>query len=170
MRTAEEKREAATAATRRWRAKNPNRPLTPEQREKARERYRRWQERNPGKHTPYDPQHRARHPWARVLGVRQAHAKKRGIPFALKVADARAVWTGRCAVTGLPFDLRLKPGKKGPRPFSPSLDRIRPEVGYVSGNIRFVLQCVNAFRSTMSDSLMKKVAAKILESDVVCCK
>ena len=101
------------------------------------------------------------HPWARTLGVRQAHAKKRGVPFTLKVADVRAIWTGRCAVTGLPFDLRAGRGA-GPRAFSPSLDRIKPARGYVPGNIRFVLQCVNAFRGTMSDKLMARVAEKII--------
>ena len=112
--------------------------------------------------TAFQHTYRQRAPWTRSLGVRQAHAKKRGIPFTLKVADAKAAWTGCCAVTGLPFDTRVGAGS-GPRPFSPSMDRIVPEKGYVPGNIRFVLQCVNAFRGTMSDTLMSRVAAKIVE-------
>lgn len=141
--------------------------MTDAQRAKARERHRRWRVRNPGKHTPHDPTYRQRAPWTRSLGTRQAHAKKRGIPFTLKVADAKAAWTGRCAVTGLPFDMRVGVGS-GPRPFSPSLDRISPKRGYVPGNIRFVLQCVNAFRGTMNDRLMARVAVKIANCGTLC--
>ena len=173
--TLEEKRLRGVEATRRWRARNPIKlaeiarrraanppPSTPEQRAQRRKTWLRWRDRNPGKHTINDPTYRQRAPWTRSLGTRQAHAKKRGIPFTLKVADARAVWTGKCAVTGLPFDMRTGLGL-GPRPFSPSMDRLSPKKGYVPGNIRFVLQCVNAFRGTMKDRLMECVAAKIVE-------
>lgn len=159
----EEKRAKQRAATARWRAKNPPKPLTPEQRKKAVERNRAWRKANPGRHSPYDPSARMRRPWARNLSVRQAHAKKRGIPFTIKVADVRAVWTGRCAITGLPFDLINQSGRAGPQPFSPSLDRIDPAKGYVPGNVRFVLHCVNAFRGIMSDERMKAVARRILD-------
>lgn len=145
---------------RRWRAKNP-RPATEEQLKKGRERGARWRAAHPGRKYKHDPTAAQRHPWARNLGVRQAHAKKRGIPFTLKVADAKAVWTGKCAITGLLFDMRTGLGA-GPRPFSPSLDRIVPSLGYVPGNIRFVLQCVNAFRGTMNDGEMASVAKAIV--------
>lgn len=163
MQTAEQKREYQRKWMAAYRAKNKDKPLTEDQREAAKERSRRWRARNPGKHTPYDPTIRLRRPWTRSLGVRQAHAKKMGIPFTLKVKDVESIWTGKCAITGLPFDLVNTTGKRGPRPFSPSLDRIEAEVGYVPGNVRFVLQCVNAFRSTMTDVQMKEVAEKILK-------
>lgn len=94
------------------------------------------------------------------MGPRQAYAKKKGIPWTLTKADIEAVWTEQCAITGLPFDKRKGVGK-GPKPFSPSLDRIRPALGYVPGNVRFVLHCVNTFKGTMSDRLMARVAERI---------
>jgi hypothetical protein len=161
--TVEQKREYQRKWMAAYRAKNKAKPLTEKQKEAARERCRRWRLRNPGKCTPYDPTHRMRRPWCRSLGVRQAHAKKAGLPFTLKVKDVEHLWTGRCAVTGIPFELVNTTGKRGPRAFSPSLDRIQPELGYVPGNVRFVLQCVNAFRGTMTDTEMKTVAEKILK-------
>ena len=160
--TPEEKRRKATEATRRWRAKQPKRPLTERERAAGRERGARWRARHPEKTKGrYDPTARLRRPWTRSYGVRQAHAKKKGIPFTIRTPDLKAAWTGKCAVTGLPFDLRAGTGAAGARPFSPSLDRIKPARGYVPGNIRFVLNCVNMFKGTMNDRLMARVAAKI---------
>ena len=163
MQTAEQKREYQRKWMAAYRAKNGAKPLTEVQRDAARTNHRRWRARNPDKRTPYDPTYRMRSPWCRNLGVRQAHAKKMGIPFTLKVKDVESVWTGKCAVTGLPFELVNPTAKRGPRPFSPSLDRIQPELGYVPGNVRFVLQCVNAFRGTLTDDQMKTVEERILK-------
>lgn len=157
--TPEEKRAYQREYMRKWRKKNPRTP-TAEDREKSRVRWRAWKAAHPGHRTPFDPTYRFRHPWVRSISPRRADAKKRGIPFTLKVADVKAVWTGRCAVTGLEFKME-KTGRKGPQPFSPSLDRIVPGLGYVPGNVRFILHCVNSFKGTMTDEQMAWVAGHI---------
>ena len=162
---AETRRRQARDRMRKWRSKNPPRVLTAEQKVRALERCRAWRKRHPERTVgKYRPAVWKARPYTYSLSPRIASAKKRGIPFSLTNEDVAALWTGRCAITGLPFDTRKGVGK-GPKPFSPSLDRIRPALGYVPGNVRFVLHCVNSFRGTMSDRLMTRVAERILTCD-----
>lgn len=49
---------------------------------------------------------------------------------------------GKCLLTGIDFDLE-KPQKTSIRPFSMSLDRIIPELGYMQTNVRLVCSIVN---------------------------
>lgn len=67
-------------------------------------------------------------------------AAKKQLPFELSVQQIQAeLDKGVCALTGIPFVIR--PGK---RQFdAPSLDRIKPELGYVEGNVRVVLVGLN---------------------------
>lgn len=46
---------------------------------------------------------------------------------------------GTCELSGVSFD--LSPGRK---PNSPSLDRIKPELGYTKGNVRVICHALNA--------------------------
>lgn len=148
-----ESREKARVREAKWRDKN---------REKIRETRRKWLAANLEKQRVYARRAAENRPWAKSFTERRNTAKKRGIAFEIDQAYLKTIWTGRCSLTGLPFDVKSRAGgKTGPRPFSPSVDRIRPELGYVPGNVRFVLHCVNAFRGTMSDALMRSVAKRI---------
>lgn len=60
-----------------------------------------------------------------------------------------------CAVTKLPFG-RASNGVVSP--YSISIDRVCQDKGYVLGNIRLVLFCVNTFRGRMSDEEAAMVA------------
>ena len=62
--------------------------------------------------------------------------RKTPVPFDLTIEWALERWTGRCEITGLPFEVR-KVG--GPNPFSPSIDRIIADKGSTQDNCRFVL-------------------------------
>lgn len=88
-------------------------------------------------------------------------AKKKGLPFDLTLGYLRAEWTGRCAVTDLPF---VTGETSGPKFFSPSLDRIDPKLGYVIGNVRFVLWAVNALKHDATDADMYAVAEAIIKN------
>lgn len=52
----------------------------------------------------------------------------------------KLIKAGVCELTGLPFVAGA--GRRSP--FSPSLDRIRPEGGYVRGNVRVIVWALNA--------------------------
>jgi hypothetical protein len=65
---------------------------------------------------------------------------------------------GRCEITGIGFDLEAKAAWN-----SPSLDRIKPDQGYVLGNVRFVLWAVNAALGNWGEDVFTEVASAFLE-------
>lgn len=73
-------------------------------------------------------------------------AKKQGVPFSIRVADIEIPAT--CPVLGLPIHPAVGVGKRGPRDTSPSLDRLRPELGYVKGNIVVISHRANMLKNT----------------------
>lgn len=78
------------------------------------------------------------------------------IPFALEVQHIEpALRAGKCCVTGVPFDLSIGRGKL---PFSPSLDRIDPALGYLPGNVRVVVWIYNLARSSWGDEPVLRMA------------
>jgi hypothetical protein len=100
-------------------------------------------------------------PWAKLLRSAKGRAIKKGVPFTLSAAWAVSKWTGRCELTGIPFDMGL-PGKPGGRSYSPSIDRIVPSSGYVPTNCRFILYGINRFKGEMSDDEMFIMARLLL--------
>jgi hypothetical protein len=103
---------------------------------------------------------RTSRPWRNPIMSARDRAHDKGVEFALTSAWGASVWTGVCALTGLPFDLTHTAGFN--QPFSPSIDRIRPADGYVPNNCRFVLSAVNTFRGLMSDEQMLRVCEALL--------
>ena len=69
-------------------------------------------------------------------------AKRKGYPYRLLPEDVarlqKIIDLGYCQITGSKFDLDT------PRAWnSPSLDQIKPQVGYVRGNVRVVCRAMN---------------------------
>lgn len=86
-------------------------------------------------------------PWRPLLYAARTRAKKKGLAFNLTNEWASSTWTGRCALTGLPFD----PPSSMQSPMSPSIDRIDATKGYVIDNCRFILWGMNALKGRGSD-------------------
>lgn len=84
---------------------------------------------------------------------------KNGHEFDLTLEWAHARWTGKCELSGLPFDW----SKPLLHAFSPSIDRINPLKGYTQDNCRFILQAINAFKGSWSDETMFAIASAMLE-------
>ncbi|MGH7971285.1 MAG: hypothetical protein ACREIC_21410, partial [Limisphaerales bacterium] len=99
-------------------------------------------------------------PWKKFLRSAEHRATKKRVPFALSFEWVRKHWTGRCELTGLEFILGQRGA--GPKAFSPSIDRIKPELGYVDDNCRFVLWAVNAFKAEGDDEQMLRLARALL--------
>lgn len=70
-------------------------------------------------------------------------ATEKGVPFTITVEDIEAIWTDRCPI----LDIELQRGTGCQTAASPSLDRIRPELGYVPGNIQILSLQANAMKS-----------------------
>jgi hypothetical protein len=109
--------------------------------------------------TADDPMHYIRQ---RVAMARH-RAKKIGVPCDLTWEYVRDNWTGKCALTGLPFVFVEEGRDQHISPYSPSLDRIEPKKGYTIGNVRWVLNAINMFRSNNSDDVMLSIAKALLE-------
>lgn len=150
--------------------------MSPTEKEARRKAVRRWRERNPTYDLEYSrrPEVRERNiqfmrrdyikrPWAALLSNAKERAKKKGLEFSLTTEWALRTYTGNCALTGISFIVKFE-GKRGGRPYSPSIDRIDQTRGYTPDNCRFILHALNCFRGVMCDSEMENIARRF-----VCC-
>lgn len=103
---------------------------------------------------------RSKTPWKHILRSRFRDALKKGIPFELTAEWAAARWTGYCELSGIPFDLTNTVVGF----YSPSIDKIDPEEGYLPDNCRFVLFSVNGFKSVGTDDDVLSVALALVEN------
>lgn len=83
--------------------------------------------------------------------------------YALSRDDERLLMDeseGRCALTGLAFD--LEKGGWARRPYAPSLDRIDSSKGYTFDNCRIVCVAVNVAMNEWGESVFRRVALAYL--------
>ena len=81
------------------------------------------------------------------LGAKQ-RAKEKGVPFNLSVTDIEIPEV--CPLLGVPLKSRKGQGKHGHGPDSPSLDRLKPELGYVPLNVWVISAKANVMKSNAS--------------------
>jgi hypothetical protein len=74
-------------------------------------------------------------------------AKDLGIEFDMHPEDLQVPTV--CPFTLLPFDFGPKNGKASPQ--SPSVDRIKPDRGYVRGNVRVISNHANMVKNSCTD-------------------
>ena len=109
--------------------------------------YERVEQPNKRKHYCANP---APYLWRRA----KFRAARDGVEFSIAVSDIKVPES--CPVLGLRFEFGVK-GRSLPE--SPSLDRIRPERGYVKGNICVISRLANSIKQ---DATAKQVAAVAL--------
>jgi hypothetical protein len=114
---------------------------------------------------PIPPEIRARRDQTKkftgLLHSAKGRALAFGVPFDLTVYDLLALWDaqdGRCLLTGLPLQLD---GEKLGRtnPYSPSVDRIKPPLGYVPSNVRLITWGMNAALGEWGEETYAAIAA-----------
>lgn len=99
----------------------------------------------------------------------KSNAKKRGIPFTLKLREARALAEesqGRCQLTHMKFDFTHKHSVKNRRPYVPSLDRIDSEDSYHAGNVRIVLAAINISIGSWGEATYRRIAEAYLVAQI----
>ena len=70
-------------------------------------------------------------------------ARNSGMKYDIDWKYLLSIYTGRCALTGIYFDLWGDVGKGKKNPYTVSLDRIDSTRGYTKDNVRLVLWAVN---------------------------
>ena len=119
-----------------WHQQNKNRRNAD-----ARAQYDRVSEQTPEKH---------------VLYRLRARTKKLGLRCDLELEDI--VIPPVCPVLGIPLRFRRE-GAKGPKPDSPSVDRIVPSLGYTRGNVRVMSNRANTLINNATIEELETVLA-----------
>lgn len=96
-----------------------------------------------------------RHPKRGIYDHARRRAKKAGLPFSIRQSDIEIPTL--CPVLGIPLFRNF--GESGPGDNSPSIDRIRPELGYVPGNVAVISNRANRIKSNANLAELEKVTA-----------
>lgn len=92
-------------------------------------------------------------------------ARAAGLCFSLSWEPiAQAIATGRCAATGLPFDLEPGPDRHHANPWAPSLDRRDSSKGYTHDNVQVVCAAYNYAKSEWSEDVLLTLARAIVDA------
>ena len=86
--------------------------------------------------------HRLLHPKRELVRKARQRAKKNALPFTITEHDFE--YPTHCPVLGI----ELHPGTGKQTDSSPSLDRTRPALGYVPGNVRVISYRANTLKSS----------------------
>lgn len=90
-----------------------------------------------------------KHRISAMLGRSKARAKKQQLDYNLDKTWLRLkLLAGLCEFSGVPFV-----NGQQYHPFSPSLDRVDPSLGYTKDNCKVILLCLNGFKGTASMEL-----------------
>jgi hypothetical protein len=100
----------------------------------------------------YVKQYRIDNPEKARLYTAGQRAKKRGIPCTITTNDI--IIPEFCPVLGIKLEL----GKGKNKPGSPSLDRIKPELGYVPGNVAVISNRANILKGDGTAEEHRKIA------------
>lgn len=83
---------------------------------------------------------------------------KKGLPFDITLEDIDI--PDFCPALGIPL-FRAK-GRKAQGPNSPTLDRLDPDLGYVTGNVMVVSARANQIKSDSTPSELYRVACFVM--------
>lgn len=97
-----------------------------------------------------------------LVAAARCRARKKGVLFDLNDEDIHRLQSvidaGRCEMSGVEFTLT------GPRSAtSPSLDRIKPSLGYTRDNVRVVCNALNAGMGDWSEAELLRVVRSWLD-------
>lgn len=90
-----------------------------------------------------------------MLQNARVRARKAGVPFTLSVTDIEI--PTHCPVLGIPLFQSI--GQRGGSDYSPSLDRVVPDWGYVPGNVIVISNRANRLKSDASIEELRSIAS-----------
>jgi RNA polymerase subunit RPABC4/transcription elongation factor Spt4 len=100
--------------------------------------------------------------WAAyVLASVRSRSRRLGHTCTLTLADIPPV-PAHCPILGIPLTVAAyKAGNRGPTPNSPSLDRLKPTVGYVKGNVRWISNRANLLKNDATLAEARRIVADL---------
>ena len=108
--------------------------------------------------------------WKKRIYMARIKAKERAtklnIPFDIDSADLVRLYEdsgGTCALSLIPFRQTTNPGRADI--MSISIDRVRPEHGYVRGNVRLVLHGLNALKGMGTDEELTEICKAVAKAN-----
>jgi len=90
--------------------------------------------------------------------------KKKNIAFNLSIDYLKNLWikqNGFCELSGIKM---LMPYDNNDFDLVGSIDRIEFDKGYVKGNVRFILNCINTFKGQKNDEFVYFITESILRN------
>jgi hypothetical protein len=115
-----------------------------------------------------DPEDRPK--WLRRLQrAAENRAHKAGMDFKLPAEYAAKLYNdqdGRCAVSGIKFDLERFPDALVKHPFAPSIDRVLSDGHYTPDNVRLVCVAVNFGMGQWGQEVYMKLARAAVAKEV----
>lgn len=162
QRRANPEKNATTNSQRRKRAADPI------QKEKIKLGNQKWRDQKTAsgltKSVEWQRERRKARPADYLLFDAKRRAARKKVPYEISAAEqeriAKVIRSGHCEVTGLPFASLNGKGN----PWAPSLDRCKPELGYVDGNIRVVVWALNMAKGPWGDEVLLKLAHAIVDT------
>ena len=118
-----------------------------------RERYSAWYAKNRQKRWDYNKEWIKNHPEVMILQRARRRAKQKGLLCTITLKDIKIPL--RCPVLGI---LLERQGTKN-RAAAPSLDRLRPHLGYVPGNVCVISYKANTIKNNATLEELEKVTA-----------
>lgn len=95
-----------------------------------------------------------------LLSAARNRARKKSIPFDITVKDI--IIPLHCPILGIPLTRNM--GSHGGCSSSASLDKIKPELGYVKGNVQVISLLANNMKSSANEEQLKQFAKWIMET------
>lgn len=114
----------------------------------------------PGSPPLYNLRWRLKNPKQVMLNSARHRAVKQRVPFSLEACDFDI--PNCCPVLGIPLE---RSPTQGGRNASPSLDRRKPELGYIAGNVQVISLLANRIKSNATADQVAMVAAWMRAQD-----
>ena len=102
-----------------------------------------------------------------TINTLRQRSKALGIGFDLDLPFLIELWEsqgGMCALSKLPMEHRATKHERGAGPYSASVDRINPRLGYTKGNVRFLLFAVNTALNEWGDDIVIPIMKAVVEN------
>lgn len=106
--------------------------------------------------------------WLKVNGSRiRANAVRAGVPFGFNSLNEFALYVHSITPDKCPvFGKKLVAGQGQSHDWSPSIDKIVPEKGYVKGNLQVISYLANRMKNSASHKQLEQFAHWVLSSSV----